>query len=68
MKMKYPSAALAGLKCERYDPGIRYSVETPTGAKYTLCNPAAADNSSAMLPYFPYHWHTKGSNHNRSAD
>lgn len=60
MNTRYPSAALAGPKQDHYDPGVRYSVETPSGAKYTLCNPAAAENSASMLAYFAHHWHDHG--------
>jgi len=56
------------MKIDHFDPGVNYSVKTPSGIVLTKCKPAAADGSSAMFEYYAHHWNDAKSNRNRSGD
>lgn len=47
------------------DPGIRYSVRTPQGIKYTVIRPAAAHGSSEFIDYVTHQYESRKSNRKR---
>lgn len=47
------------------DPGIRYSVKTPSGINLTLIKPAAAHGSSEFIDYVTHQYESRKSNRKR---